>query len=1418
MRNKLKLVSLFALIATLLFVASTQAQNPNTDSAAPAMQKSHRLIVELNSDALAVWANGESSARATNGHLNLNARAAQNYLAQLQTEQRAFVSNMKAALPSATVSSYINESGAAKAAAYQVTFNGLAIDPGMANVEAARQALLKVSGVKNVYYDFAHYPSLYTSTALINAPMVWNSAAVGGQANGGKGVKVASMDGGLHKDAAMFSGVGWSYPAGWPQGGLGLSANNNGKIIASRAYFRNWDPPAAGDENPWPGENGTEHGTHTGSTAAGNIVTATSAGFNVGQMSGVAPGAWVMSYRVFYASVEGNASFFTAEGIAALEDIVKDGADVVNNSWGEGPTAIGGEFDSLDMALINAHRSGVFVSLAGGNAGPGEGTMDHPSADYIDVAASTTSGTLASGRVNVTKPTPISETLQGLAYAAASFGAPLPVGVKVSYPYVVPSTNIIGCNPGWPEGSFTGKAVLISRGTCEFGEKVLNAERAGATFAIVYNSAAGGEGFINMGEGAVGSQVTISSIFVQRSSGLNMIAWQAANPAAEFEIDTVAFQQGETPDQIIAFSSRGPAAGNVLKPDIAAPGVNILAQGYTPGAKGEARHLGYGQASGTSMASPHVAGAAALLKQLYPKWTNAAIKSAMMSTSKYMEIYNYDETPAQPLDMGAGRLDVGAAMDPGVILDPPSLSYGLVPTGTTKSISVKVTNITNASETYNISTLYTGKGFTQTTALPGFSGPASVTIGAGETKTVEVKFDSAAGQGLGHNQGYIVMTGSTHKAHMPAWAQVTHATNLADVLIIDADLSGYPELGFSDYIGYYTQTLTALGHSYKVWDVVVENTAVPDTTTLFAYKGVILYTGNNLNVVFTQADMDNLTHYINNGGVFIAMGQDLAATMGADATNAGVFLFNTSLGANWLQDSVTARGIPNLPIIPAVTAPPALQKMSLNLGDPTMYLGGATLSGANEVPPVTTTMTGQLDLAYNLENGVLDYLLQVNVTEPITVTAAYIHNGAMGVNGGVLIRLHGTPRLVTNTFRATGSGVVSADVATAMMAGNTYVNVRTNLNPSGEVRGQVVLAATVGDGAGNQGFIDEIRPLPPRTDVGDPNTPEEFDQYTGLFVYPGSNNVEGGFVAMANRAQPSLESPGISYWGRSILTTFGLEGVHGAASRAALIQGFLNWGMDNPTVTISNTTTVTDANSELMRFEASMGSNVAGATGWMYRWNFGDGSPMTPWFDTTHGSRNYPVCGTYTVWAEGKNVYGNRAIGKLQNITINKTNCGMVGAAGGTVNGTNVKGLPVTIQVPAGVLADGSSLVYAPGVTSTHAMPTDVMFAGQTFDLNLYNKGVMVENARFNPTITVTMGYTDSNVMGLNESALTLRYWNGQAWSSDGITVVSRDVANNRIVFAISHLSEFAFFAPAKSAGIYLPIIRSKSITTTTTH
>jgi hypothetical protein len=139
------------------------------------------------------------------------------------------------------------------------------------------------------------------------------------------------------------------------------------------------------------------------------------------------------------------------------------------------------------------------------------------------------------------------------------------------------------------------------------------------------------------------------------------------------------------------------------------------------------------------MAAPHVAGAAALLRQLYPGWSNATIKSALMSTAKYLDIYNFDETPAQPLDMGAGRLDVAAAVDPGVILDPPGLSFGPIFTGTAATISVTVRSMASVPETYAVTTLYTGDGFTQTTSLPGFSViPNSITLNPGESAVLAV--------------------------------------------------------------------------------------------------------------------------------------------------------------------------------------------------------------------------------------------------------------------------------------------------------------------------------------------------------------------------------------------------------------------------------------------------------------------------------------------------------------------------------------------------------------------------------------------------------------------------------------------------------------------------------------------------------
>ncbi len=1257
---------------------------PPTVSAAPAAVEgdipppagdSSRLIVELESPSLAAALQSDVSAAAVNGKLDVDAAAAQAYISQLEAEQAAFVSTMQSVVADATVANFVNETGLTEEATYQVVFNGLSVDVGSNDRDEALLQLSKLPGVKNVYLDEPYYTQLYTSTALINAPVLWNQ--LGGQANAGAGIKVASMDGGVHHEAPMMDGAGYSYPPGYGPNGLGLTANNNGKIIVSRAYFRPWDPPAAGDENPWPGENGTSHGIHTASTAAGEVVTATYAGLNVGEMSGVAPKAYVMSYRVFYASVTDNGSFYTTEGLAALEDIVRDGADVVNNSWGGGPGSSGGAYDPLDQALINAVKAGVFVSMSNGNAGPAAGTSDHPSSDYINVAASTTGGTLAAGKVSV----PNQPTLQEIAFATASFGGSLPIGQVQDYDYlpagVVDAANVEGCNP-FPTNAFAGKAALISRGSCEFGVKVLNAEQAGADFAVVYNNV--GDTLISMGAGAVGNQVTIPSIFVGQTDGdaLVQLYNDQGATAAVLRVDTTAFQAGNTPDRIISFSSRGPGVGGTLKPDIAAPGVNILAQGYTPGATGEARHLGYGQASGTSMASPHVAGAAALVQQAHPDWSPAWIKSALMSTSKYMDIYSSDgTTPAQPLDMGAGRLDLTRVTNPGVILDPPSLSFGYTISGTQKTISVTVTSVATATETYNLSTLSTASGFapTQTTTLAGFSVvPAALTLAPNESKTVQVTFDPASGNGIGDNQGYIVMDGSMYDAHMPAWARVTPALPLADVLIIDNDFSD--ELGDTDYLWYYTKTLDELGYNYAVVstnDGVGSATTIPEAATLAGYRAVIYFTGNNfrsdgtfsVSTGLTGQDMDRLVEYLNNGGTLIAMGQDLSSVLDADETDPDnpPFLYANRLGANWIQDSVSNNMVPTEYIVETDAAPSVWDDVAVDLGQPRAYAASGDLSGAQEVPPVNTPTSGEFELFHDLDRNYTEFSVTVTPTStnPVTVTGMHIHVGDTGVNGGVIVDLAATAGVTLPTYVTTSltvAGVISPSLtmteAQQLLDGDTYINVHTTANPAGEIRGQIEPQALA-----NHRFVDEIDNR--RHDgTQDPTGTDVLDSVP-LLKYQGPFNKYDGTVTMGHRQQPSLENPGITYEGRSVYATFGLEGMNNSATatagitpttRSELLGLFLNWSWSQPPATVSISDTVA-VSSTIYLFDvaASYAADavVQGTTEpkpVQYRWDFGDGTAYVT--SVTSQASHVYACGetsTYTVRAEVTDNYGNVAIG-----------------------------------------------------------------------------------------------------------------------------------------------------------------------------
>lgn len=466
MKRKIAFATVLLLVA-ILSQPMAMARMPDGDAAGPSLTSvregvSHRLIVELDGPPLAELATAaapgldapNAMARTDDGRLDLDSPVARAHLARLQAEQRTFIDRMRAAVPGSRVSSYLDGGGNRHELTYQVVFNGAAVDPGPnARLDLVADQLRALPGVKHVYYDYSREPSMYASLPLINAADTWNLPEVGGQGSAGEGIKVASMDGGVHKDAPMFDGEGYDYPSGYPLGAVDPDDGNvNGKIIVSRAYFRDWDPPAPGDDTYWPGEAGTSHGVHTASTMAGNAITATWRGLELG-LSGVAPRAYVMSYRVFYASINGVGSMYDAEGIAALEDIVRDGADVVNNSWGGGPNSSGGEYDALDRALLNAWRSGVFVSMSNGNAGPALGTMDHPSTDYINVGSTTTTGTFLEEHVDVSAPEPVSESLKLMPIAiASSWGGEIPEG-EVSDPYTyVPAVtvdpeNYDGCDP-----------------------------------------------------------------------------------------------------------------------------------------------------------------------------------------------------------------------------------------------------------------------------------------------------------------------------------------------------------------------------------------------------------------------------------------------------------------------------------------------------------------------------------------------------------------------------------------------------------------------------------------------------------------------------------------------------------------------------------------------------------------------------------------------------------------------------------------------------------------------------------------------------------------------------------------------------------------------------------------------------------
>jgi subtilisin family serine protease len=264
-------------------------------------------------------------------------------------------------------------------------------------------------------------------------------------------------------------------------------------------------------------------------------------------------------------------------------------------------------------------------------------------------------------------------------------------------------------------------------------------------------------------------------MFIGNADGLSLQAWLSSNPGAQLHLSAL----GETPFQsgiVATGSSGGPTPAGELKPDVAAPGLFIYSGAIrtpNPGRLSVADPSGFLAVSGTSQASPHGAGAAALIKQLHPSWSPLQIKSALISSSvNDLSFAAATQTPAGLLRGGAGRIDLQRALSAPAGFQPSTLSFGFLKLKAARrglSANLNITNLTAETGSFNITT-------SRLDSLPGAAAGASastLTLRAGETQTVTFSLTADATAVAGDYTGYVIVSGPGGQTqHVPYWVRL----------------------------------------------------------------------------------------------------------------------------------------------------------------------------------------------------------------------------------------------------------------------------------------------------------------------------------------------------------------------------------------------------------------------------------------------------------------------------------------------------------------------------------------------------------------------------------------------------------------------------------------------------------------------
>jgi subtilisin family serine protease len=460
-------------------------------------------------------------------------------------------------------------------------------------------------------------------------------------------------------------------PEGWNgicQVGERFTIDNcNNKLIGARWFVSGAEATGPIDDGEIMSARDVDgHGTHTATTAAGNRVRASIFDSFIGRVEGVAPRARIAVYKACWLRPDATrASCNTSDLANAIDAAVADGVDIINYSVGSSLTRITAPDD---IALMAATKAGVFTVVAAGNDGPNYGTIGSPAGGpwVITAAASTRDGETTSEAMEIQTP----ESIAGLYVAREANFTPLlkdvgPLDGSLVLVDDDAGTTSDACEPLDNAADVSGNIAFIQRGSCTFEIKLGHAEDAGAIAAVVYNIA-GDPIVMNGTSGAA----TIPAVMIGQAEGNLVLAEldRAADVAVLLD-KSLFLTESDNGIAMGSFSSRGPGpVFDILKPDVTAPGVNILA-GFTPDAANATKGENFAYLSGTSMATPHVAGVAALLLQANPDWSPSALKSALMTTARRDITLADGETAAGPFEFGAGHIVPNDAVDPGLVYD-----------------------------------------------------------------------------------------------------------------------------------------------------------------------------------------------------------------------------------------------------------------------------------------------------------------------------------------------------------------------------------------------------------------------------------------------------------------------------------------------------------------------------------------------------------------------------------------------------------------------------------------------------------------------------------------------------------------------------------------------------------------------------